>query len=557
MLYLKEILDKLLKNTTKVYLVIANCILVIFAIWFTNVGLLPFKSLGDFVFFAVLALILGLYRPGWTFVFFIGTLALENINIAPASLGLSLRPYQFFGSITILAILVQIFSKRIFFSLPKFHWYDAMPILFALGGFLSAFGALNKGASFKQAIIAMSFVALYFLVRIYVQSLEDVKRIVPFFLSSGFIVMIYAVWQNMRFLSGGNAFEIMPGRPNGTFYEADWLGMYLVFLLSTILSFVYSINKNNFSKRFRVLSNLCSYFYVTFIFVVLILTVSRSAWIGALIVVLVFLKSNLLRYYFEVREKKHGAGKVFLEIIKLQKIQWEKTGFQLMWLTFSFGISILLVNMVPLTRFQLANRVVSTSGLQKITVACTSALSSETPKLIPNSTIASLDELVNYGCRHINLEDTEKEVGAGFMVMEVYRPDPNVSIRSVIYRKSIEQINKHVLFGLGWGGISAVLGQDERGAGLNASNIFLEVWLGSGLLGLVSFVIVLGFILVFSIVRFFSVQYEVKSSVALVFVMIGWCAVVFPNLFNSGIFLGFVWTFLAIAVSLLSEQKSS
>ena len=113
----------------------------------------------------------------------------------------------------------------------------------------------------------------------------------------------------------------------------------------------------------------------------------------------------------------------------------------------------------------------------------------------------------------------------------------------------------HPVLGIGWGSINKILGTDERGAGLNASNIFLEVWLGAGLLGFLAFVILLGYILVASVFAFISNDDKSKNGTAIVFVMLGWAAVVIPNLFNSGIFLGFVWVYLATAISLLSKEN--
>jgi hypothetical protein len=148
--YIKKIEESLRENSTKAYLVLVNVILVIFAIWLSNVGLLPFRNIGDFAFFVVLSLILAIYRPGWAFVFFIGSLALENVNLAPKSLGLFLRPYQFLGAITIIALIFRIITKRLPLPvrefLPKFRWYDSLPIIFALGGFLSSLAA---GTNFK------------------------------------------------------------------------------------------------------------------------------------------------------------------------------------------------------------------------------------------------------------------------------------------------------------------------------------------------------------------------------------------------------------------------
>ncbi|MDD5464537.1 MAG: O-antigen ligase family protein [Candidatus Moranbacteria bacterium] len=564
--YIEKFFKELQFNPTKLYLILANVVLVSFAIWFSNVGLLPFKNFGDFAVFAVLALILGLYRPGWTFLFFVGALALENINLVPKEIGLSLRPYQFFGFITIIALLVQALSKRLAFSLPKFAWYDAMPIVFAVAGFLSVLGATNKGMSFKQSIIALTFVALYFLTRIYVQSFDDAKRVLPFFLSTGLVVMIYSIWQNIRFLTGGNSFEVMLGRPNGTFTEADWLGIFITFVLAVLLTLLYALNRNyikdnagqisNFqfpiSNKFlnvQIFKQIGIYLFLTIGFVVLILTVSRSAWVGAVFVVVVFLKFFLLGNYAELGEGERSGWKRLLNILKMQKWQWKKAGTQTLFVLLALAVALAIA--MPLTRFQLASRAASTAGLQKITVACHSSADNIVPQKI-----LSVDELGSYGCRHINLEDIEKEKALGNMVIEVDRPDPNVNIRAEIYQKSWQQIKSHPVFGIGWGNISQILGTDERGAGLNASNIFLEVWLGSGLLGIFSFVMLLGYILALSIGAFLDNGNKYKNGVALLFVMAGWVAIVFPNLFNSGIFLGFVWAYIGIAVGLLESNKA-
>ena len=529
-------------NITKAYLILANIVLVIFAIWFANVGLLPFKNFGDFAFFAILALILGLYRPGWTFAFFVGTLALENINLAPKGLGLSLRPYQLFGFITMVALLVQMISKRLVFSLPKFHWYDGLPIIFAISGFLSALGVASKGASLKQSAIALSFVALYFLVRIYVQSFDDLKRIVPFFLSSGFVVATYAIWQNIRFLGGANSFEVMPGRPNGTFTEPDWLGIYLTFLISAVFVMIYYFNKNSASKKSVIfnfqfsifnkfsITQFLNYLFLTLILTTLILTVSRSAWVGAAIVIIGFLKFVLT----------NGT-------LRASKWQWKKFTAQGVFVLVALAISLSIAIGIPLTRFQLFSRAASTGGLQKITIACEKSHSA-----IPEK-IENISSLAQYGCRHINLEDIEKEKDAGNEILEILRPDPNVNIRAEIYQKSIAQIKAHPIFGIGWGSIAQILGTDERGAGLNASNIFLEVWLGSGLLGILSFVILLFYIFISAIIQYLNSK--ISNKITSAFVLLGWVAIVVPNLFNSGIFLGFVWAYLGISISLLAENK--
>ncbi|NTV41590.1 MAG: hypothetical protein HGA61_04960 [Candidatus Moranbacteria bacterium] len=563
--YFQQISQQFSKNSTRIYLVLANVVLTCFAIWFSNVGLLPFKNLGDFAFFVILALMFALYRPGWAFVLFIGSLALENINLAPSSIGISLRPYQLFGALTLLAVALRHLIGRRVVTLFKLKWYDALPILFVLSGFLSGLGAANRGLSLKQALIAASFVALYFLVRVYVQSFADLGKIALFFLSSGVVVVCYSIWQNIRFSSGFKSFETMPGRPNGTFSEPDWLGIYLTFLLASLLVWLFYVSKNHNEKESRLILNfkfeilnqffnvqifkkVVVYIFITLVTIALILTVSRSAWIGAVLIALGFLKIVLL--YGEKESQVTGrSGKFWQSVMFDLKRPWNWKGFSKSsgFLVGIFAISVGAIFVFHLTTFQLGSRVQSTGGLQKITIACQGGLDVAVPQKINN-----VEELANYQCWHINLEDIEKEKKLGSIVQEVYRSDPNVGIRGKIYRTAFEQIKKHPIVGIGWGSVSTILGTDERGTGLNASNIFLDSWLGAGLLGLLAFSVLLGYVFVFAYLKFVKSQ---GTEIASTFVIFGVFAIFVPNLFNSGIFLGFVWVFLAIAVSLLADTK--
>ena len=82
--YFQQLLEQVSKNATKLYLILANVLLTVFAIWFSNVGLLPFKNPGDFAFFAVLIFLFTLYRTGWAFVFLVGFLVLSSADSALA-----------------------------------------------------------------------------------------------------------------------------------------------------------------------------------------------------------------------------------------------------------------------------------------------------------------------------------------------------------------------------------------------------------------------------------------------------------------------------------------
>ena len=204
-------------------------------------------------------------------------------------------------------------------------------------------------------------------------------------------------------------------------------------------------------------------------------------------------------------------------------------------------ISLAYIYSFNLTNFQLFNRVQSAgTGLQKITISCRPNLDCAIPAVINN-----ISELVNCGCQHINLEEIQTEKTAGNIVSEVYRTDPNVGIRSQIYQKSWEQIKKNPVLGIGWGNIGSLLGKDERGATLNSSNIFLEVWLGAGIAGLIAFALILVYIIINSI-KFFLHGNHGGKFLGL-FLFLGAISLIIPNFFNAGIMLGILWMFFGIS----------
>jgi O-antigen ligase len=79
---------------------------------------------------------------------------------------------------------------------------------------------------------------------------------------------------------------------------------------------------------------------------------------------------------------------------------------------------------------------------------------------------------------------------------------------------------------------------------LNSSNIFLEVWLGAGILGFASFLIMVSYILVEGIRKYYFAKTSRENFFGL-FIIISWFAIIIPNSFNAGIFLGFLWLWLA------------
>jgi O-antigen ligase len=157
-------------------------------------------------------------------------------------------------------------------------------------------------------------------------------------------------------------------------------------------------------------------------------------------------------------------------------------------------------------------------------------------------------ELENYNCEHIRLEEIAQRKAAGEYITEIFRADPNVNIRRNIYEKSFGILKDHWFFGIGFGAISEYLGRDERGAGLNASNIFLEMWLGSGIIGFLAFAIFwfrLGW-------KWLKASFQEQNALSIALGSVWIVATVF-NLFNSGLFLG--WFFVMLAFFLISQSQ--
>jgi hypothetical protein len=548
---LSEIKNWINSNKIKTGLLVFELAFFSLAIIFSRLGMLPIAKTGDLIFWLVLIFALALYRPGWAFLFFTGAIVLENISLTAPEIGFNLRIYQALGALIIAAIAVRWALKKSVLAPLRLTKPDYLILAFLGGSLLSALFSAERGASLKIALIILSFTALYFLTRIYIQDSIDLKKILPFFLVAALGVVIYGILQNI-FFSQGWVFhgEVMPGRPNATFTEPDWLGIYLVFLLAVVYSLVYYFNKErdnqlslnpksqipnpkqipnpNFQKYLIVYT---LYIILIPIYILLIITVSRSAWLGAGFITLVFLKAILTDFSWHFN---NWRWKMFLH--------------QMVFVVCSGAVSLLIIYGFNLTNFQLFNRAASSSGLQKITVACESRSDLDLPKQINSSA-----ELIRYGCRHINLEDIEKERSAGNHVTEVYRPDPNVNIRGQIFQKSWEAIKTHPILGVGYGSIYTFLGRDERGISLNSSNIFLEVWLGSGLMGLLAFMLIwLNAIIVF-VKRFWRAESQEEKAFAL-FILLGIFALLIPNLFNAGIFLMLLWFFWGIIPIKFNEK---
>ncbi|MCX6762325.1 MAG: O-antigen ligase family protein [Candidatus Moranbacteria bacterium] len=503
---------------------------------FADKNKLPLGA-GDFVFFAILALLVALYRPRWIFFLFVSLLPLENIIFISGFLPLQLRPYQFLGAELAVAVIVLWFFKRLSFKLQKPTWIDWLVFSLVPLGFLSVINSPINNISLKNSLILFSFVILYYLVRNFLRNRNDLLKAASFFIGSSLVVLSYGFWQVFADKFGARSFEVMFGRPNSTFTEADWLGIFLCFSLAVLLPAINYFETRLLNWKYIV------YIVIFFNLTLLILTLSRSAWIGAAIVIFFWLVFNLYRKS-EIRTsftpRKFANSFVIIFLI--------------------FLVSLIAIHFGKLSKFDIFDRARSAAtSEQKITVACDN--DSNIPAIISDT-----NELAKYNCKFINLEEINYYKLQGKIVAEIFRKDPNVMTRSQIYRKSFEIIREHPVLGVGFGTITEALGSDERGAGLNESNVFLQVWASSGILGLVAFAAVIIYLFVYSFRRISPIcplnriigcsivrdDFEKNLNI---FMFLGLLALLIPNLFNAGLLMGIFWLELAVFVSISKTEN--
>jgi len=462
------------------------------------------------------------YRPGWIFLLLVSVLPLEIVNLAPPSVGTGIRPYQFLMISVFVGLGIRFLMRRSLPTLPKPNLGDLFLLLVPIGSLFAVVNAPNPDISLRLSVILFTYYALYALFRTYVRSSEDIGRVLPFITAASLLSILTAIMQNAYFIYGNGMLEVMPGRPNALFAEPDWLGMFLIAFIAILVSSLYMLASRTGS--FRELARMKRSWYLfaasSLCFVALILSVSRSAWFGAVVSIAVSVLLTL-----SVRRIRIANAIVGI-------------------LSASVILSLAAVLFVPLTNFDLFGRAGSIrSGLQTITVSCSEE------KTLP-AYVATVEELAAIGCRHINLEEIDTEKAAGRFVAEINRNDPNISIRKQIYERSVSLGLEHPALGIGWGSVTKALGTDNRGAGLNASDVLLEVWLGSGLLGIVGF---LGFLLILAI-RAFRDFFRNRGAFPF-FLISAFAGLVAFDLFNSGILLGFFWALLGIAGSYVYHES--
>ena len=566
-------------------------------IWLATVLLVVAQMIGclplNIILFGTLSigiLFLAIKFPRQTFWLFLAMLPLENIIISPENIPVAIRPFQLIGGILLIVLLLSaIFKNKVniggrenasgygkikfkllrltlpslaIFKMEKIKTKDSqiylnpidrLVIFLGVASLIGVQFAPNPDRSLKLSLVFFSFLIFYWVARNFTRSFKHLLENVWFFLIGVDVVLIFGLYQKIAEKFGWLSFQVMDKRVNSTFTEPNWLGMYLVFALAVFLGVKYLFNvlhNNNKKDSLQALTKVNSVLighwsvfqigqvivnvYLFFIATVVITTASRSAWLGAT-----------------------GVLVIYGLIIWLKQSSWQalRTVFLMM------GIIILAIGFLKvfgLSDFHLVDRATSSaSGMQKITISCQSKNNSE--KIIENNTkIENLQELEKYGCKHINLEEIEQEIFNGNIVKEVFRPDPSIGVRKDVYKKSWLEIKKNWLFGQGLGSSSFFLGKDDLGHGLNSSNIFLEVLISMGVIGLMLFVIILAtpFIVGLKLLQIKAGKYgKQPKEIIGVFFLLTFFAIIIPNLFNTGFLIAFLWIWLAMVMSYLSTEK--
>ncbi len=490
-------------------------------------------------------------------------LAFENFSMGEV-MGISLRPYQLAGAVLFFVLILKwllkknkieflSFSRICFFCrfLKKncqivsqgkyFGNFDrfvfVLPFLALISGF---FSPLEKKITTKGGLLILSLVVLYWIFRNFLEN-NEVRKRTPFFILWGSIpVLASGLWQAFFLRLKDNRFVVMPERINATFTEPDWLGIYL----TIFLAFLLWLRRYFFKKKINLMvgsfwagkiAQIILWIWLVVVFFEIFLTASRSSWLGTAIVLGIYFLF-WLGDFCSKKQRKTILFKEFLVIFLAGAI--------------AFGSVIFF----DFSNFNFYNRATSSfSGKQEITVSC--------PKgtILPIE-IESVEELSSWQCRHIRLEEIKTEESFGKEILKVYQPDPNVEIRKNIYQKSWQAFWKRPLLGWGMGSSSLILGKDERGAGLNSSNIFLEVFLSLGLIGGTIFSLILLLPLISSIKeklkRWFFIDKNIKKCYNLRCELAILCFAGFlvPNIFNSGELLALTWFMLAFGGFLFRKK---
>lgn len=379
-------------------------------------------------------------------------------------------------------------------------------VVFVLCAAVSLWNSPNILRGVQETLVLISFLVIYWVTMFHVNQKKDLDGVFYVALASSLVTALIALAQVVAYKMGLELIEVMPGRPNSILPEPDWLGFFMVFSL-VILLIVPFLRRSEkdwrlvrlFDKRYL------TYGLQALFFIVIILTIARASWLAATAVIGAYLLITFI-----------DDNNPFLMPIA-QGVR----------IFFVFLLSLGIIYSLHLTPFSLKNRALSIVTGQEVHAVMTDP---ETGKEVS----IKKSEIENYTKKGIEVKQKKVE-------------DINISRRTESFTDNFDIILKHPLLGIGFGGIETVFGK-----GVNANNIFMEVWIATGTLGLIIFLLVL-YCLVREWVVYFVKRRNRQNTAYLLFVILGLVAMVIPNMFNSGLFLGFFWIYLGLADKILTS----
>ncbi len=261
---------------------------------------------GNYALFAVLGIIFGLAGAFLPFQYFIlglggfigALLVLYKVEIGIYALAflMPLMPTMFILGISVLVVL-SYFIKVVFtgehkLSVKLLDFFVAAFLLIILYSVVISY--IPKSSLIVAAVYTL-FLLTYFAVKNVINTKDKLYTVISILCVSGFLVSLYGVYQRYSgsYISAEawldtDMFENMSGRVYSTLDNPNVLGEHLLFVIPMAFGMLYYMKKPFYKLiTIGILATAC---------VCMILTLSRGAWLGLIIalIVFVFLKDRRL-----------------------------------------------------------------------------------------------------------------------------------------------------------------------------------------------------------------------------------------------------------------------
>ncbi len=482
-------------------------------------------SYPDFIFITLLVFGCGFYRPQWVFALALTLLPLETLSLLPPEAPLTLRPTLLLGCAALLGYVLKSGFTNSFSRILRINGADFAVIAIFVGTLLGLLIDQDRTDQGRYLLILAMLLTTYIMTKLFFYHTQARTLAWGSVAVSGILVAGYGVTQNILFNAGLIHKQAMPGRPNGTFAEADWLGIFLILPLIVVSAWLFIRKPKILDSLSQALVNTLLTIALFLIQITLVLTVARSAWIGALVGV-----SALSCLIWRMR----GLQQVLISLVGQGSIA---------------VLALILINGLSLSTFNLEQRLQSTAGLQEITIACEASSSCTSTFSCPIPiTITDITELEPYNCTFIDLEEISSKEDEGLIVTTTKRPDPTVSVRQEIYQTSLQEIKNNPFLGIGWGMVGQKLGEDEHGNTHNSANLAVQLIISIGVFGIGAILLLTAMsIVIFArFMRHTPSANPEEGDVIIATTLSSATGIFAANMFNAGLLQHYMWFILGL-----------